>query len=161
MIELNKMTEDEFRMIMNISAGSHINELMKEEGLSYEDAVKETENELAEMLPDGIDTKDNYLMTIKRTSDNKTVGFIWTLHEYNEDVKQSFICDFLIYETYRRQGYGTEALFSAEKYAKENGCAESVLFVNESNIPAVMLYEKCGYTELRKHTYGKYMKKAL
>ena len=26
------------------------------------------------------------------------VGFIWTLHEHSEDIKQSFLCDFDIYE---------------------------------------------------------------
>ena len=84
-------------------------ELIEEADMTEEEAEKETMEELAGMLPDGLDTEDNYLMTIRRKTDDAQVGFIWTLHEYNDDVKQSFLCDFEIYEKYRRNGYATEA----------------------------------------------------
>jgi len=75
--------------------------------------------------------------------------------------KQSFVCDFVLWESKRRKGYATETLRLAERNAVEAGCQESVLFVAESNDAARALYEKCGYQILRQAGYGKYMIKQL
>ena len=160
-IELRKMDQQEYDAFYERSFNHHVQELIDEEHMSCEEAEKETTNELAEMLPEGMDTKDNFLMSIHRSEDNAWIGFIWTLHEMTEGVKQSFICDFEIYEDYRRNGYATETLELMEKEAKTAGCAESVLFVTNHNEAANRLYEKCGYQFLRDMEYGRYMKKVL
>ena len=160
-IELRVMDKMEFDKFYKSSFDHHVKELMEEEGMSQEEAEKETTEELTAMLPDGLDTKDNYLRSIRRKADDVTVGFIWTLHEYNEDVKQSFLCDFEIYDPYQRNGYATETLRVMETLAGNEGCRESVLFVANDNAAAVVLYEKCGYTFLKEMEYGRYLKKTI
>lgn len=136
-------------------------ELLEETHMSQEEAVKETKEELAEMLPDGENTESNYLMTIEEKDSKELVGFIWTIHEETEGKKQSFLCDFVIYESKRRKGYATAALNEMEKNAIEAGCQESVLFVADNNYAARELYIKCGYQFHRQMDYGKYMIKPL
>ena len=160
-IELRRMNQDEYKIFYERSFKHHVRELMDKENMPLEEAEKETTNELAEMLPEGMDTKDNFLMSIHRSEDDAWIGFIWTLHEMTEDVKQNFICDFEVYEDYRRKGYATETLELMEKEAKTAGCAESVLFVTNDNEAANALYEKSGYQFLRDMEYGRYMKKVL
>ena len=155
------MNQDEYEIFYERSYKHHVQELMDEEHMSREEAEKESANELAGMLPEGMDTKDNFLMSIHRSEDDAQIGFIWTLHEMTEAVKQNFICDFEIYEVYRRKGYAKETLELMEKEAKTAGCAESVLFVTNDNEAANALYEKCGYQFLRDMEYGRYMKKNL
>ena len=94
-------------------------------------------------------------------ADSKTVGFIWTLYEECDGEKQVFLCDFAIWENFRRKGYGAAALSLAEKNAAKAGCEKIVLFVRDSNIAARALYEKCGYQPLRQKSYGIFMAKPL
>lgn len=156
---LEKMSEEEYSKFYKISFETQVEELIREENLSRNDAENETKKELEEMLPLGIDTNDNFLLSIK--NDDNVIGYIWFLTEYNEDIKQSFLCDFMIFEEYRGKGYAKEALVEMEKMAADMMCKESVLFVADENIIAQRLYSKCGYQVLRKHNYGQFMKKEI
>ena len=158
---IRKMTKEEFEDFYAWSVEHHAKELIEELHMSQDEAIKQTIAEVAKMLPDGLNTKHNYLMTIVEEYSKETAGFIWTIHEETEGRKQSFICDFAIWESRRRKGYGAAALRLVENQAAEAGCVESVLFVKDDNTAAKALYRKCGYQVLRQHGYGKYMIKQL
>ena len=55
-IELRTMTPEEFDAFYRWSMENHVRELMEEENLSREAAIREAEKELASMLPRGLDT---------------------------------------------------------------------------------------------------------
>lgn len=158
-IEIRKMTDNEFDEFYKSSVEAQAKELSEELHISYEEARKNALAEICDMLPCGINTKNNNLMTI--VDGGERVGFIWTLYEEENGEKQIFICDFEIFESRRRKGYGAAALGLAERIAAEHGCKRSVLFVNDNNAAAKALYEKCGYQTLRKRDYGRYMSKRL
>ena len=160
-VKLRRMTNEEFESFYGWSIEHQAKELMEELHISQEEAISETIKEVAEMLPDGIDTRHNYFTTIVDSDSDENIGFVWTLHEVTEGRKQGFICDFAIWESKRRKGYASAALRLTEKQAVEAGCVESVLFVKDDNTAAKALYRKCGYHVLRQHGYGKYMIKQL
>ena len=160
-VTIRAMTPDEFRHFYQWSIEQQAAELMKERHISYEAAIQAAAKEVDEMLPDGLHTKHNYLMTITEAPRGESAGFLWTLHEYTAGKKQSFLCDFAIWESKRRRGYGAAALQLMEKQAIDAGCQESVLFVSDDNAAARALYEKCGYQVLRQSGCGKYMMKLL
>ena len=160
-IRLRAMTAKEYEDFYEYSIIHHADELMEEINLTADEAMAETEKELQEMLPDGLETKDNCLMTIEDAADHRTVGFIWYLSERTDGVKQAFLCDFVIYHQERRKGYATAALREMEKLARRRGCTESVLFVSHVNLPARNLYAGCGYVFLKKGDYGEFLKKKL
>ena len=134
---------------------------MREDGLPAEEALRQARNELAEMLPDGKDTEGHELLTIENAADRENVGFLWSIYEETEGRKQSFLCDFLIFEAHRRKSYASAALRAFEKRAKTEGCAECVLFVADENEAANALYRKNGYLPQRTFDSGKYMIKRL
>lgn len=158
-VQIRKMTKAEFELFYHWSVEQNVKELMEELHLSREEAMKKTTAELAQMLPDGLNTEYNHLLTI--VADEECAGFIWTVHEEFEGRKQNFVCDFAIWESKRRKGYGAAALSLVEKHAADAGCQESVLFVSNENDAAIALYQKCGYHLLRPEGYGKYMVKSL
>lgn len=158
-IRLRKMTLQEYNTFYNYSINNHANELMKEINISLDVALCQTEAEVKEMLPDGLDTKDNSLMVVEDISDSRNIGFIWYLYELTDDIPQVFLSDFVIKEQERQKGYATAALNEMEKTAITCGCKESVLFVAKENIPAQKLYAKCGYAFLRNMGDGMFMKK--
>lgn len=160
-VTIRAMTSDEFRYFYQWSIDQQAKELAKERHISYEAALQTAAKEVDEMLPEGLQTKENFLMTITEASRGESAGFLWTLHEYTAGKKQSFLCDFAIWESQRRRGYGAAALQLMEKQAINAGCQESVLFVSDDNTAARALYEKCGYRVLRQSGHGKYMMKQL
>jgi predicted acetyltransferase len=156
-----KMTIAEYDIFYEWSIKNHIRELIKENNISEEDALSQTKQELREMLPSGLFTDSNFLMTIKDSSSEKNVGFIWYLFEVVNEVQQCFLCDFMINESERRKGYATESILLMEKNAIQSGCKESVLFVGNENDVAHKLYTNCGYFFLRNLDDGKYLKKVI
>jgi ribosomal protein S18 acetylase RimI-like enzyme len=158
---IRPMTQSEFETFYRWSIAHQIEERMGQQHMSRDEATKETVAEVAEMLPAGLQTANHHLMSIMEADSKEIVGFIWTIHEETIGRRQSFLCDFAIWESMRRKGYGKEALYLMEKNAAEAGCQESVLFVANGNIAAQALYKKCGYRVLRQESYGKYMIKKL
>lgn len=160
-VTIRSMTTSEFERFYQWSITHQAKELMDQLQLSEEAATKKAVAEVAEMLPDGIHTAHHYLISIEADGWDETVGFIWMLHEEFEGKKQSFLCDFAIWEEHRRKGYATAALHLAERHAVETGCCESILFVSDDNEAARAFYHKNGYHVLRKHDYGRFMVKQL
>ena len=147
-VTIREMTHEEYEQFYAWSVQNHPAEL-----------VEQARKEIAAMLPDGLETEHNQLMTIVAEGEN--VGFLWTLHEKTDGKMQSFLCDFAVWEQNRRKGYGRAALAVAEENAKAAGCVESVLFVADDNTVARAFYETCGYQVLRRKDYGQYMIKQL
>lgn len=158
-VTLSRMSETEYSEFYRMSFENHVEELIRKENLLIDEAERETRAELDEMLPLGLDTPDNYLLSVGLQ--DIAVGYIWFLTELVDGVRQAFICDFLIYENYRGRGYGQSALSQMEKKASELMCSESILFVEEDNTAARKLYSKCGYNMVRRHNYGYFMKKPI
>jgi ribosomal protein S18 acetylase RimI-like enzyme len=75
-------------------------------------------------------------------SSDEGVGFIW-YQKYKEHM--AFICDFLILENFRKQGYGKQTLLLIEKEAKEKGINQIFLNVFKYNKPAFSLYKSLEY----------------
>ena len=158
---IREMTDEEFKTFYQWSIEHQAAELVSNLHIDPEDALRTATEEISKMLPNGVKTENNNIFSIIEQDCAEFVGFIWTLHENNTGKTQCFICDFAIWEHYRRKGYATNALQLAEKYAFDAGCLESVLFVSDNNKAAQALYQKCGYQYLRQHGCGKYMVKSL
>lgn len=159
-ITLVPMTSEEYEKFFQMSRDNQVNDLVAG-GMSREDAISSTEAELAQLLPDGQDTEQNFLMMIKKEEDLTEVGYIWTIHEFTNDSMQSFLCDLAIYEEYRGNGFAGEAISQMEKSAYTYGCEESILFVKNDNTKAIELYQSLGYQFFRDEGDGSYMRKKL
>ena len=157
---LREMTNAEFTAFWQRSICQQALELAHQH-ITAETAHKAAAEELSQMLPQGQKTPNNRLLSVVETQTGACVGFLWTLHEETNGVKQSFLCDFAIWEDKRRRGYGEAALRLAEEMAAAAGCKESVLFVSEDNAAAKALYAKCSYAFLRPQDHGYYMVKKL
>ena len=161
-VAMRKMTGEEYRRFREYSVSDYAEDLIKGEGLDREQARKKAEAEFSGALPGGPDTDGQFLMAVESAKTGKEVGWIWFSYEEGDGgTRQVFLSDFLIYEAERRKGYAKAALREMERMAKNGGCAESVLYVWEHNIPAFSLYRECGYTAAGKGEGGIYMKKVL
>lgn len=157
-IHLRKMTEKEFDAYLLYHIEHHAEGLVEDKGISMEEACLEVKARLPQMLPDGKDTKDNYLMVIERKEDSAIVGYMWYIYDRRRDT-YLFLCDFHVLEGERRKGYGEEALYEMDEAARQLLCKKCVLFVADENMNARRLYEKCGYIYRNERENGRYMDK--
>ena len=157
-VTIREMTDEEYVSFFRWSIQSQAKDLMEEGDCSWEEALVMAETELTGILQG---PEHQRLMTVTETASGEIIGFIWMLHEETAGRKQCFLCDFAIWEPYRRKGFGSAALALAEKDALEAECREVVLFVTGRNTAAKALYEKSGYRQLRPKDSGMYMIKPL
>lgn len=160
-VQFREMSEEEFKIFYENSINDYVNDLMKSSDITMEEAFAEAKREFAEMLPNGLATKDNALRIIVDAAEEKAVGVIWYLFEMTDDIKQVFLSDFIIKEEERRKGYASVALTEMERDAQRNGCAESIIYVWKHNSPGINLYTKGGYVTFRELDDGMYMKKRI
>jgi ribosomal protein S18 acetylase RimI-like enzyme len=160
-VRLRKMSKNEYADFCEYSIKDYAIDLQKEHDISLEESVKQAEEEFTDMLPQGLDTKDNALMIIEDYETGKDVGIIWYLFEVTDGISHTFLSDFIIKEEDRRKGYAIAALDAMEDDARNQGCIESRLYVWTHNPPGLNLYKKCGYVTFREVRGGMYMKKSL
>ena len=155
-VRLRQMTAREFEAFRQKSVEDYAQNLMQGQKLSSEEALRQAEKEFTGIVPQGLETPGNALMIIEEAQTGQNVGVIWFVLEEDDGVKVAFLSDFLIEEAHRRRGYAAAALREMERRARESGCAECRLFVWSHNEAAMRLYEKCGYTVLRRTQEGLY-----
>lgn len=158
-VQLREMSKDEFKIFFENSIFDYANDLVKSSNITMDEARIQAQGEFAEMLPNGLETKDNVLRIIVDAAEQKAVGIIWYLFEMTDDVKQVFLSDFIIKEEERRKGYASAALIEMEQHAQRKGCTESIIYVWKHNPSGINLYTKCGYVAFRELDDGMYMKK--
>ena len=144
MVHLIPMTEGEFQLYLQTAVREYAEEHVKAGNWHPDDALEKSEKEFQSYLPDGLATPNQYLYMIEDESPAK-VGLIW-LAAMNQGVQRfAFIYDFVIYASFRRKGYGQQALLAAEEKVKALGLDTISLHVFGHNQAAIALYEKAGY----------------
>lgn len=97
-----------------------------------------------------IDNKNAFYICVN--VDGKIAGYggIWL------SVETADITNIAVLPLYRRQGIGTVIVEALKKKAYENDIYDINLEVNENNISAILLYEKCGFKKvgIRKKYYN-------
>ena len=94
-----------------------------------DEALKRAEEEFRKELPNGLKTENQYLYSLADETSGQKVGMIWFMLELKRPIPVAFIFDFIIYESFRRKGYGLKALQAAEQKAGEMGAKRMELHV--------------------------------
>lgn len=164
MIELQKMAVEEFESIMEKSLLRFISDLevYREEFEEKFDASpkKFAESKWSQMLPDGINTENNYFWTIKKLDSVEPIGHLWLLK--HPEKKKTFIADIFLKKEYRGTGYGTLVLKLVEKIAKKDHLSKVIeLHVFKHNPRAVKLYERIEFEIIEEDFTGNTMIKKI
>lgn len=141
MCHLRLMNSYEFDRYFKKALVDYAKDIAKSGDSSEEDARREAKKTFTSLLPDGIESKGQYLYHIINDTE-AVVGIIWLGLATND---LGFIYDFSIYETFREQGFGAQTIKLIENKAKEFGLKKISLRVFGHNIIAMGLYKKMGY----------------
>ncbi|UNK72084.1 GNAT family N-acetyltransferase [Microbacterium sp. H1-D42] len=135
------MTEGEYAGYAARSDRSYAEELLASGSVADMDAaLAEAAAAMGRLLPDGLQTPDQRLWTV-RDPEDETVGILWV----HLQAERAFIYDIEMREEARGRGYGTQALRAAAAHAREAGRELIALNVFGQNEGARRLYTREGY----------------
>jgi len=143
-IKFRKMTENEYNNWIEWSVSDYTKSLIISGQYSEIEAQEQAREDFYSYLKNGLSTQNHYLFIVEDI-DGTSVGMIW--YEI-ENPERAFIADLLVYDEYRRMGYGRAILIELEHTLKKIGIPFIELHVFEHNNAAVNLYRKCGFTQI-------------
>jgi ribosomal protein S18 acetylase RimI-like enzyme len=145
MVHLKPMTESEFQSYRKGAVEEYARQRVREGDWQPADALHKAEQEFLRMLPQGVNSKNQYLLSIQADQTDLNLGMLWFAVRGAAPHLAAFIYDFMISEQFRQRGYGMQALSALDEKAKELGIATIALHVFGHNQAAIALYQKAGY----------------
>ncbi|WP_375180499.1 GNAT family N-acetyltransferase [Enterococcus rotai] len=144
-INLEKMTLTDFDNYLSFAIKDYAQDKITAGTWNKEDAIQLATKSFNELLPDGKNTKNEYLYSIKDESLDKKVGFLWVHLNKTPYDSRFFIYDFIIFEEYRNMGYGKQTIARLSEKAKDMNVSQIDLHVFAHNKGAIHLYEQTGF----------------
>ena len=144
-VRLSPMTQAEFNRYMETAVKEYAQAHIEAGDCEPEEALPLAQADYETLLPEGLRTKDNYLLSIHAGDSDEPIGLIWFAVRQNLDKKSAFIYDFLIRPEFRRKGHGAETLREIETLIAGMGIRRIGLNVMGWNHAARALYETLGY----------------
>ncbi len=139
------MRQEEYPAYLEYFIADYAREIAANYRLSAEDSLAKAKREIAEDLPEGVNTPGQVLLCLLTQSDNhdRHVGYLW----YKPDIttRTVFIFDFYIFNACQGQGLGTQALRAFERKMREQGVEQIRLRVAGDNARARHVYQSIGF----------------
>ena len=110
-----------------------------------EDAPRRARADIDGLLPDGVNTRDHFFYAVRDASTSEEVGTLWLAIRNLGAGRMVWIYDIEIFDPFRRKGFATRTLKTAESKAKELGVNRVELHAFGHNVAAKALYEGSGY----------------
>ncbi len=145
MITLVPMTEEDFADYTSSSIKNYAVEKKKAGTWTSEEAMEKSAAEFEKLLPEGLDTKHQYLLAVCNGKTSQRMGYFWYKFDDANSQKEAFIYDFVIFEDSRGKGIGQKVLKIMDEIAAKRGIKKISLHVFAHNKAAIRLYEKTNF----------------
>ena len=143
MIRLIPMTGSEFEAYLEKAVPGYADENVRAGYWSEEDALERSRKVYQELLPQGVQTENNYLFSVQIEESGEKIGMVWMKHEAPR--AHGFIFDLTLDEAQRGKGFGKQAMLALEEKARDLGLETIGLHVFANNTAAMKLYKGLGY----------------
>jgi ribosomal protein S18 acetylase RimI-like enzyme len=135
------MEQRDFEPYLERDIREYAEEHVRNGNWKKEEALEKSRKEHQQLLPDGLQSRNQYLYSIMDDADDKKLGMLWV----NIENGQAFIYDFRIDEEHRGKGYGKQALMALDEKLHSMNVQSVSLHVFGDNITAQQLYKKMGF----------------
>jgi GNAT superfamily N-acetyltransferase len=145
MIRLEPMTPERAAAFLEESIRRYAEDNTRSGRWTPDVAMDASRKEHEKLLPDGLDSADQFLRTVHDGASGVRVGDLWYAHRSEGGPKQVWIFWIGIDPQHRRRGYAADALRAVELEARRLGSDRVGLHVFGFNSGARALYEGLGY----------------
>lgn len=146
MVTLIPIEQADFEVFLEQEIVEYAQDKVKSGNWLAEEALEKSRAEFMSLLPDGLQTKDQFVFTILDEQTHQKLGVLWVQVKLDEPRRRAFICDFVIEPQFRGQGFGKQALQALDKKLGEMNVESVSLHIFAHNTTAIALYEKMGYS---------------
>ncbi|MFE6667126.1 GNAT family N-acetyltransferase [Streptomyces sp. NPDC057697] len=143
------MTHDEFPGWLTSEKTSYAGDIIRAGALSEEEAVRKSDRDFAQLLPEGLDTPDNTLLVLEAAGG--PIGTGWLKHRHLPGATYGY--GLHIQERYRGKGYGRAAMSAGEAVTLAAGDSTLMFTVWGGNEVAMNLYTSAGYRVVEEVRY--------
>ena len=143
MVRLVPMLESEFKAYLEQTVPEYAVENIHAGYWPEEGALERSQKAYLDLLPQGIETENNYLFQVQVEESGEKIGTVWIKHEVPRP--HGFILDVRLDEAQRGKGYGKQAMLALEEFAKGLHLETIGLHVFVHNAAAMNLYKRLGY----------------
>ena len=147
MVQLIPMNKADYERFLDWAVSDYAQEKVRAGTWKPEDARQLAEGAFESLLPEGLSSPNQYLYVLVDETLDRHLGFLWYGLRDGEGEPFAALYEVVIFEAYRRQGYGSGSLRALEEQVKKSGVSKIVLHVFGHNEPARALYRKLGYVE--------------
>ncbi|MEI5988557.1 GNAT family N-acetyltransferase [Enterococcus crotali] len=144
-IRLEKMSKTDYKNYLSFAIKDYAQDKITAGTWNEKEAIQLATESFNELLPEGTDTKNDFLYSIKEDSFDKNVGYLWVHLNKTPYDSKLFIYDFIVFEEFRNVGYGKQTIACLAEKAKEMNVSQIDLHVFAHNKGAIHLYEQTGF----------------
>jgi len=145
MTQLVPMSPEEFRQFVDRNPLEYAASQVRLGIWEEDEAVQLARAEVAEWLPQGLDTPDHHFCVIRDEESQERVGDLWYCLRPRGRRRQLFVCWVGIDAPHRRKGHATSVLLEMHAVARRLGAYLVGLGVDADNVAALSLYTKLGF----------------
>jgi len=143
-VTLEPMTQTEFESYLEPAIADYAEGHVADGQWAPAEALEKARKEFQDLLPQGIQTPDQYLFTLVNDAQQK-VGMLWFALRGGPGHGSAWVYDVRIDNAFQRHGYGSAAFGEMEKKVRALGGNKIALHVFGGNHAAREMYEKLGY----------------
>ncbi|GLZ88619.1 hypothetical protein Pres01_46700 [Metapseudomonas resinovorans] len=146
-LEIERMTSSVFSTYKDIAIKMHAIEQSEVQDQPIDSSEASAMSTFNRLLPDGENTKDHFLYSIRAHTTKSIAGYIWIHHQETTIGMEAYLYDLLILDKYRRMGIGKKSLDHILESLKLAGFRRVVLHAFSRNQAAINLYRNLGFRE--------------
>lgn len=144
MTALVPMTEPEYEGFLALAVPAFAKDKCESGAWTVEESLARSLQSFLELLPQGLETPDNHLCTI-RDAAGAQVGVLWYALEQRGSARVAYVYEIEVLPPYRRQRHALRALAALETVVRAHGATGIALHVFGHNAPARALYAALDY----------------
>lgn len=142
-VSLRPLEESEFEEYMNLNR--YAKNTAEAEGVSLEEGIKIVKKQNLRILPQGIQTPNQFMFVVVEKESQQTIGKLWFALQKIGEKESIYLYNIELKKEYQGHGYGKAVMGMLEKRAEELGVNDIRLHAFGSNERAWKLYKKIGY----------------
>lgn len=143
MVKLVPMIIEQYETWLDAHVRFYAEEKVRAGNVAAEAALQVSRHEFEQIMPDGLNTVNNYLFNVQDEDSDQIVGTLWL--KVRDEGREMFIYGIEMNEDARGKGYGRQTMQALEALVKQMGIPKISLHVFGYNEVAINLYKSSGY----------------
>src|SRR5215470_15821994 len=115
MVQLVKITEDNYKKWLAESIEDYAKDKTESGAWPAVEALERSRRAFQQLLPDGLNSDDQFIFSIYDETLGKNVGVLWFANVDFHWRRVAYVYDLVIEEQHRRQGYARQAMLALEE----------------------------------------------